>query len=194
MNKQNQWRRPDLHPAAKFFLLQEISLPFSFLQNIPYLNSITTLLLQKNCQIKILLPTLCVVLFSFAFSSMFGFFFLSNFFSCLSNPPTLLAFVSISCPWRQPWYFYISPLKQEMFKILCNGRSFEITMCHFSVRLYKRYANNFLSLKTSTFPIILWKFCIMRDNIYILIQKSGEYFFGLAFIFRPRFGAVISCI
>ena len=98
MNKQNQWRRPDLHPAAKFFLLQEISLPFSFLQNIPYLNSITTLLLQKNCQIKILLPTLCVVLFSFAFSSMFGFFFLSNFFSCLSNPPTLLAFVSISCP------------------------------------------------------------------------------------------------
>ena len=134
----------------------------------------------------------CPLLFCFFLNVWF--LLLVKFLLLISNPPTLLAFVSISCPWRQPWYFYISPLKQEMFKILCNGRSFEITMCHFSVRLYKRYANNFLSLKTSTFPIILWKFCIMRDNIYILIQKSGEYFFGLAFIFRPRFGAVISCI
>ena len=149
---------------------------------------------QNSSLFYSLLPTLCVFLFSFAFFLNVWFLLLVKFLLLISNPPTLLAFVSISCPWRQPWYFYISPLKQEMFKILCNGRSFEITMCHFSVRLYKRYANNFLSLKTSTFPIILWKFCIMRDNIYILIQKSGEYFFGLAFIFRPRFGAVISCI
>ena len=75
-----------LFPFFKTFLIWTPSLLCSF-KKLPD---------QNSSLFYSLLPTLCVVLFSFAFSSMFGFFFLSNFFSCLSNPLSSPSYLSLA--------------------------------------------------------------------------------------------------
>ena len=72
------------------------------------------------------------------------------------QPPTLLLTPSV----QNTSFFYISSIP--------NLQQFHVT---YGVKVY---ANNILSLKSPTFPIILRKFCIMCGNIYILIRVLSK--------------------